>query len=283
MGNETSKDFRDNSLISNNCSSDYDGLKTGEESSIEDEYIPNDKSEILFTLDKKEKNTSQAIQDKVPVTFEWNKEGNAIYVTGDFCNWQQFFLMEKKSNDKFCLTLNLTKGLIQYKFKVDNQWKCNENFPMINDDKGNVNNYIDTTNWEISIENSETNTNTYSNNELSSKHKYNKSFNNQNHYSTYIPKISEMNDFPPKVPVSYKSKLNVKKGKRKNSIGIINNLPQREKDTFGGNYKPLDEIIKKVKHEEINHLSYELKNEKSVKSSIISRYRLKFTNFVYYK
>lgn len=283
MGSETSKDFRDNSLLSNNYSSDYDGFKTGEESSIEDEYIPNDKSEILFTLDKKAKNVSQTIQDKVPVTFEWNQEGNAIYVTGDFCNWQQFFLMEKKSNDKFYLTLNLTKGLIQYKFKVDNQWKCNENFPMINDDKGNINNYIDTTNWEISIENSETNTNTYSNNELSSKHKYNKSFNNQNHYSTYIPKISEMNDFPPKVPLSYKSKLNIKKAKRKNSIRIINNLPQTEKETFGGNYKPSDEIIKHVKHEEINHLSYELKNEKSVKSSIISRYRLKFTNFLYYK
>ena len=39
MGSETSKGFRDNSLLSNNYSSDYDGIKTTEESSIDDDYI----------------------------------------------------------------------------------------------------------------------------------------------------------------------------------------------------------------------------------------------------
>ena len=278
MGNETSKDFRDNSLISNNCSSDYDGVKTEEESSFDDEeYIPSDKNEILFTLEKKTKN-----QDKVPVTFEWNQDGNSVYVTGNFCNWQQFFLMEKKSKDTFCLTLNLNKGLIQYKFKVDNQWKCNEKFPTINDNQGNINNYIDTTNWEISIEGSETNTNTNSNNELSSKHKYNKSFSNQNNYSTYVPKISEMNDFAPKAPGSYKSKINLKKTRTKSSIKN-SILPHIEK-AFGENYNYFDKNNYNVKHEEINHLNLFInKNEKPIVCSIVSRYRLKFTNFVYYK
>ena len=83
--------------------------------------------------------------------FQWDGDGKNVYLTGSFCDWHQFFEMEKCSdpqnekNIKFFLTLFLPKGAYQYKFKIDNQWKCNSNFPTCSDKNGNINNIIDLT------------------------------------------------------------------------------------------------------------------------------------------
>ena len=83
--------------------------------------------------------------------FRWDGDGNNAYLTGSFCDWHQFFEMEKfedpenKKNNKFFLTLFLPKGAYQYKFKIDDQWKCNSNFPTCSDKNGNINNIIDLT------------------------------------------------------------------------------------------------------------------------------------------
>ena len=83
--------------------------------------------------------------------FQWDGDGKNVYLTGSFCDWQQFFEMEKcgdpqnEKNNKFFLTLFLPKGAYQYKFKIDDQWKCNSNFPTCSDKNGNINNIIDLT------------------------------------------------------------------------------------------------------------------------------------------
>lgn len=286
MGSETSKNFSENSLIDNNIDSfDIDGIKTTEESSTDENQKKKFLEEQTFS-DEKNTNTiiDNSSNNKVPVTFEWDKGGNSVYVTGNFCNWDQFFLMEKNEEGKFFLILYLTKGLIQYKFKVDNQWKCNDKFPIMKDN-GHDNNYIDTTNWEISAEESEEekNTNVNSNTELSTKPKTNKSFLGNNNYSTYIPQGNEMNNFAPKIPEQYKQKIYYSKISRQNKIGNSRFLCPEEDDLFGENYSY--KKIKNFRHEEINHISYKLKNitNKPSVSSIVSRYRLKFTSFVYYK
>lgn len=286
MGSEASKDFRDNSLLSNDLDSyDFDGLKASEDSSIENEYYNKEKEEIDYSGEKKIKEhiTSSQI-NKVPVLFEWDQGGNSVYVTGNFCNWKQFFLMEKNSNGIYTLTLNLNKGLIQYKFKVDNEWKYNDKFPIINDG-GNKNNYIDTTNWEISAETSDTenNTNTYSNTDLSSKHKFNKSFILQNNYTNIYPQINDMNNFAPKIPEQFKLKNRNNKLNKQNINGNNSLFYPEGEDLIGEKY--FNKKFNKIKHEQINHVSYNLKNIKKrpIVCSIISRYRLKFTNFVYYK
>ena len=288
MGSETSKDFRDNSLFSNNVdSSDLDGIKTTEESSIENEYFLKDKEEIPYFGEKKSKNNGNGLSNKInkiPVTFEWDQGGNSVYVTGNFCHWKQFFLMKKNENGIFFLTLYLNKGLIQYKFKVDNVWKFNEKFPIINDG-GNKNNYVDTTNWEISAETSDedNNTNTFSNDGLSTKHKFNKSFILQMNYSNIYPQINDMNNFAPKIPESYKDKKIYNKLEKQNTIENNKYLCPEEDDLCGEFYSY--KKIKNFRHEEINHINYKLKvvNKKPIVSSIVSRYRLKFTSFVYYK
>ena len=102
-----------------------------------------------FTKDNK------TFQQKKPTrfatVFQWDGEGNNVYLTGSFCDWQQFFEMEKcedpknKKNNKFFITLFLPLGSYQYKFKIDDKWKCNSNFPTCSDKNGNINNIIDLT------------------------------------------------------------------------------------------------------------------------------------------
>ena len=75
------------------------------------------------------------------ILFQWEGEAEKVYLTGSFCNWINFYEMEKIKN-KFYFTLFLPKGVYQYKFKVDSDWKCNNNFPTCSDPDGNINNYI---------------------------------------------------------------------------------------------------------------------------------------------
>ena len=299
MGSENSKQFRDNSLLSfDDNSIDYDGVITTEESSIDEEKNDEDKDIFQCIPDKNNNNIikPQVDKNKVPVTFEWDQGGNSVYVTGSFCNWEQFFLMKKKPNGHHSLTLKVTKGLIQYKFKVDEQWKCNEKFPITNDN-GNKNNFIDTTNWEICVENSEDNTIANTNNntcqnsiiDFSLKHKANKSFNAQSNYSNYFPKIEEMNEFASKIPEAYKTKINLNNISNQDKIGNNKYLSNDEEQLFGENYSY--KKVKNLRHEQINNLNYKsYKNSKNkdvngnpIINSIICRYRLKFTSFVYYK
>ena len=101
---------------------------------------------------KKENNDFKMKQPKRFATvFQWDGDGKNVYLTGSFCDWNQFFEMEKhedpnnNKNNKFILTLFLPKGAYQYKFKIDDQWKCNSNFPTCSDKNGNINNIIDLT------------------------------------------------------------------------------------------------------------------------------------------
>ena len=300
MGNDNSKEFifRDNSLLSfEEDLLDYNGIDTSFHSFDEDEndedilYEDNElETNIYIEKENKELDTcNNSESTRIPVSFEWESGGNNVYLTGNFCNWNQFFLMEKNANGKYSLILNLNKGFIQYKFKVDNEWKYNEKYPTIID-HGNKNNYIDTTNWEIVAEKSEETTN--SNTELSLlpiEHKnVNIEFQNaQNNYCNYIPKKNEMNEHAHKVPEEYKYKKNLDKTMRQSKN--VNDKLLEEDNILGDNYAY--KRIKSFTAEQINHMNYKINSNKNEKlkqknpiiTSIICRHRLKFTTFVYYK
>ena len=300
MGNDSSKEFiyRDNSLLSfEEDLLDYNGMDTSFHSFDEDEndeellYEDNQLEECNFIEEENKvlNNCNNSESTRIPVSFEWESGGNNVYLTGNFCNWNQFFLMEKNANGKHSLILNLNKGFIQYKFKVDNEWKYNEKYPTIID-HGNKNNYIDTSNWEIVAEKSEETTN--SNTELSllpiEQKNVNIEFQNaQNNFCNYIPKKNEMNEHAHKVPEEYKFKKNIDKKMRQSKTK--NDKYLEEDNMLGDNYAYKQ--IKSVTAEQINHMNYKIntnKNEKSkeknpIVTSIVCRHKLKFTTFVYYK
>ena len=59
--------------------------------------------------------------------------------------------MAKDPKDQvFKITIKLKRGKHEYKFIVDDQWRCSNEKPKINDGKGNINNFIDLTNYQTS-------------------------------------------------------------------------------------------------------------------------------------
>lgn len=309
MGSNNSIVERNNSLLSfEEDLLDYNGLKTSEEKLEENE--PNYEESDIYS-NNAVNNNIKGDTNKIPVAFEWESGGNSVYLTGSFCNWEQFFLMEKKPNGKHTLTLYLNKGFIQYKFKVDNEWRCNDNYPTLIDN-GNKNNFIDTTNWEISAEEETTNSTTELSNKDNSK-SYNKSYNKscnksfntntelinpQNEYGNYFPKIEEMNENCSRSPEQYKNKINYDKNFiRQKKIKIFNmntnyeynneNILCKENDSY--------KVIKPINHELLNHMNikstintgdkngHNKNNINTTICSIVARHRLKFTTFVYYK
>ena len=55
--------------------------------------------------------------------------------------------MTKNNEGKFTITLPLPRGFHQYKFIIDDIWTYSKAQPKF-EDNGNVNNFIDTTNYD---------------------------------------------------------------------------------------------------------------------------------------
>ena len=293
MGSKDSKEVinSDNSLLSfdENESIEYNRIKSFDDINHEDDISENyDINSKILTTSKNEGKRN----NKIPVTFEWDQGGTSVYLTGSFCKWAQFFLMKKNPYGKHSLTLYLNKGLIQYKFKVDNEWKCNEKYPTIIDN-GNKNNFIDTTNWEITAEKSDETTN--SNTEVSMIQSVNSNTRNLNtefknsqlNYYKYITKKKAKSEYIRKISEENKNKLNQVKRESQIRIGKKNYFSSLEKNLYWKNYTYKN--IKPFIHEQINHLNIKenkISNEgknNTIICSILTRHRLKFTTFVYYK
>ena len=299
----TNKDFQNNSLLSNEEEdmSDYKGIKTSDGEG-ESKNSLNTKSE------EENENTSSSNDDidnlkingksdRVSITFEWDLEGNSVYVTGSFCNWKQFFLMQKNDKGKFILSLDLTKSIHQYKFKVDEEWKCNPKKPICEDIDGNCNNYIDASNYQKSnIKNQEDGNTDFSTTENmsklsqlnSSKGKSEKFYSKShfNNYSCYKPQKNELNKNVISLPEQYKSERNIDLNSNQNILGEQEYFHPSENNFFSDNlsYKNINVFH----HQAINHLINKNENQSNENKDIIcctlsNRYRLKFSTFVYYK
>ena len=104
-------------------------------------------------IEEKDKNTKNNESGKkmkkieeIETNFEWEGSGKLVYVTGSFCDWKKFYIMTKNDKGIFSLTLSLPRGFHQYKFKVDDNWTYSKIQPKY-EDNGNVNNFIDTTDY----------------------------------------------------------------------------------------------------------------------------------------
>lgn len=55
--------------------------------------------------------------------------------------------MQKTGGNEFTLLKTLERGVHQYKFIVDGNWRFAADQPTMRDNCGNINNYIDTTHY----------------------------------------------------------------------------------------------------------------------------------------
>ena len=291
-----SLDENSNFIYDDDNFSYYYGFKS---KNSEDDFSAKDENknyledETVAQKDESNINTEKKIM--IPVTFEWDKGGNNVYLTGSFCNWKQFFLMKKEKNGKFILNLNLPKGVYQYKFKIDEEWKFNDKYPTFKEN-GIINNYLDISeNTTKNIEDRTTTAGISSNtdNEFSKISKKslakskNSSYLKQKIYSNYIPNKDELKENIPELPIQYKSCININLYSNQNKIGNNKFIRVREKNILSDNisFKNIGIIY----HDQVNHLNLNNKqftNNNKYKNSITSvtsRYRDKYTTFVYYK
>ena len=229
----SSHDFDSNSVNSENLSlslkrenaSSYGGINStlNEEQSITD-CSHNNKSK------NKLKNTNTK-----DVTFQWDEEeseSEVVYLTGSFCNWKQFFIMPKIDN-KYSVTLALPKALHKFKFRINEDFRLNNKYPVMKE--GDLNcNYIDTSdskdttrhsiNSKKSInsnktqESEESESDSDSDNSSSyereiddeeSKFRRKKLKMKKKKYSQIFPKKYKLNNYTPDIPYSYNYMYNI--------------------------------------------------------------------------
>ena len=264
---------------------DFYGLKSS--SMLENVSL---KDEEYDSLSRKELcSKTSGFSALFPTTFEWDNGGNSVFVTGSFCQWKQFFLMKKDSTKNFVLNLNLPRGIHQYKFKVDGEWKYNPKFPACNDG-GNINNYLDTTNLEIIIKNNDERTTAIStnitdnnnNDKISKKHSKNiLKVNSDLSQSQTLNKEELLFDKITTVPSNFKNPMNLDLITNQNNIGIKKYVNINEKNILSDNL-----AFKKINIapiEQVNHLNSKKNENQSIICAVSSRFRYKFTTFVYYK
>ena len=258
--------------------------------------------------------------EEIETKFEWAEGGSEVYVSGSFCDWKKFYIMTKDNDGIFHLTLSLPRGFHQYKFKVDENWTYSKIQPKY-EDNGNVNNFIDTTDYN--------NLNEYENNKESEKEielfdknndvkkkakkgnekikKRNSSIlsvnflNSLNCYTIYYPLKSEFNKNPVPLPGLYKTcfilneDFKQKEEKKFAEVEFINSTStidssERSLPNVQNKTSFLGEVIPYVKFQNLyhihsNHLHSKLFHNymKTAINSMTARYRFKFTTFIYYK
>jgi hypothetical protein len=244
---------------------------------------------------KKNKMIRKEKKRRFSTIFRWNGEAVRVYLTGSFCNWHQFFQMEKsqKQNDKFYLTLFLPKGVYQYKFKIDDKWKYNSNFPTCSDKNGNINNVIDLTEEKKDNEdNTDFSTSfiTKLENSISEEIKLDLSRKKINEkFSDYLPMKKEIKEMPQESPLLYNIFFNYDYLSNQKKIGKDSFLLSEEQNILNENYSykkilPLQQ--EKIDHFNINrNIFTKGKNHQTtpIISSSTFRYKYKFITYIYYK
>jgi hypothetical protein len=238
---------------------------------------PKRMKDIIEQKKNKESSTSQSEsetedenQDRTIFIFEWKENNKKVTITGDFLNWVHFILMKKdKKTNHFKLKINLPKKRNEFKFIVDGEWKCSNDYPQFKNDHG-IYNYID-----LSI-------NENKKEEKKEKEiKKNKKKNDLN-FNCYKPLKSEMNVDAPDLP-RYFSLYNIDYNTRQNKIGNQKLLIFKENNLLSENnsYKK----ILTCPHVNLSHCCTQVNkdNNANIITSITFRFQHKFLTIIYYK
>ena len=299
--NSSAHNFDNTSSNSDNLSL---SLKRENASSYGGIYSNWNEDQSLTNSSANNKNEKKLEKNKTQnVTFQWDEEesdSEVVYLTGSFCNWKQFFIMPKLDN-KYSITIALPKALHKFKFRINDDFKLNKNYPVMKEGNNNYN-YIDTSETKDTTksENSEKNMsesgNTDESDSSSSSSSYEPELEDKEErfrrkknkmkkkkYSQIFPKKNKLNNYAPDVPYSYNYMYNIDVISTQNFIGKRKYYEPKEHNILGDNcsYKKIG-VLPAV---EINHIHSNnliVSGDRALCSSF-SRYRNKFITFLYYK
>ena len=300
-------DFDNKSSYSDNLSL---SLKKENASSYGGIYSNWDGEQSLTSLSNNDKSKKKCEKKNTQnVTFQWEEEeeseSEVVYLTGSFCNWKQFFIMPKIDN-KYSVTLALPKALHKFKFRINEDYKLNKNYPVMKEGDNNCN-YIDTSDTKdttskslnskksgISNKDSDISEESESNSDSSSSYereiddkeerfRRKKRKMKKKKYSQIFPKKNKLNNYAPDIPYSYNYMYNIDVISSQKFIGQIKYYEPKEYNMLGDNcsYKKIG-VLPAV---ELNHIHSNnlIVNGNRALCSSFSRYRNKFITFLYYK
>ena len=131
-------------------------IKKENEKNSSSSSLGNSKDEEEYEADEEINKSKEKIKsinnDIVEYIFIWEEKCNIAKVIGSFNNWKEQLLMtfDPKDNVYKC-KLELKRDKYEYKFIIDNSWKYSKYQETKNDGKGNINNFIDLTNYNKQI------------------------------------------------------------------------------------------------------------------------------------
>eukprot|EP00440_Ansanella_granifera_P061692 gb/GFBE01066882.1/.p1 GENE.gb/GFBE01066882.1/~~gb/GFBE01066882.1/.p1 ORF type:complete len:264 (+),score=33.14 gb/GFBE01066882.1/:1-792(+) len=85
--------------------------------------------------------------DRIPVVFTWTHGGQNVFLAASFNNWRDQIPMVR-SGQEFAVVQELPRGVHQYKFIVDDQWRYAPDQPRTQDSQGNMNNVLDISTYQ---------------------------------------------------------------------------------------------------------------------------------------
>ena len=244
------------------------------------------------------------LMNRVPYKFEWKGEGNQVLLTGDFLDWKGKIIMKKNENTGyFEVVIPLERKKHRFKFIVDGNWACTNQYPTEPDEHNNLNNFISLNDYyppkEIlmpKVENimkNKINLNesikTEEENNIKNKIIVKKEEQRKKLYNCRYPLINELNTLAPIIMLHYKPIFFLDYPSRQDFIKQkegTNFLTYKEKNfnTENNTYKK----IMTCPHEKLMHFCANLDDIKNIDNDFFRlcttvRNKHKFLTLIYYK
>jgi len=141
----------------------------------------------------------------------WDGEGNDVKLNSSFDTWKTKYIMKKNRNNVFEYEIPISNirgdKSVEFKFIVDDNWKCSDKYPKNKDRDGNENNYINEKYINEHPENirntnnetlTSTNNNTKQN--LDKSKDNSKDISNRSIYGNIYPNEDQLNQEAPNMP-----------------------------------------------------------------------------------
>ena len=285
MGSNISKDNNTSKLYNSNNESYHEFEYEIKSKSLLQEFLNKNQSTNIQTETAEDTKIIVSSEIKIPFKFEWSEGGRNVKLAGSFLdNWKKQVEMSKNMKTGFFeVNLDVPIGIHQFKFIVDKKWVCSTKYTIIND-KNNVNNIIDFTNYNSH----KINNNNYNIDKANIKKRKKKPLKETIEFSCTFPKTTEVNSEPPGTPQYYlpcfdlnnQSNQEYLKSHFKNNIELDKRKSIIETNTF--------KDISPFPHYQLSHICYNVGNENNgdkdnfIRTAITQRIKHKFLTIIYF-
>ena len=259
-----------------------------EEKNIEDNDDDNNKENDKKNNNNETKNSNTSFI----YTFTWEEGGNDVKLIGSFSNWKDTYEMKKDVKDNVHkISLPLNNEIYNYKFIVDGEWKYAKNQATKEDNNGNINNFLDLTNFFMNFSQSpSSNEPTQKKSKKSIKKKKSSKLSNKKKRIKSKKEITEYG-------TESIDKNHMTEPHNNNTIGKPFNLNNESKQNKIGNQKFYDTnqrnfcsshksyiAISGYRHNILQHILLPKNNKEQteIKIGLSHRYRGKATTIIYY-